>query len=91
MVASHLSPELRKKYSKRSIPIRKGDTVKIMRGKYKGKTGKIDKVMLKKMKVFLENIAITGTEGKKSFIPLEPSNLMITELQEDKMRKLKEK
>ena len=41
MMGSHLSKELRKKYGTRSVRIRKGDEVKIMIGKFKGKTGKI--------------------------------------------------
>ena len=56
MISSHLNKELRKKYGKRSIPIRKGDEVKVMRGKFKGKTGKISIVNIKKQKVAIEGI-----------------------------------
>ena len=90
MISSHLSPELIKKHNIRSIPVRKGDTVKIMIGDHKGKTGKVGRVSLKLMKVYLENITRDGIEGKKSPIPFEPSNLMVTLLQEDKKR-IKEK
>ena len=38
-LSANLSKELRKKYG-RSLQIRKGDSVKVMRGKFKGKTGK---------------------------------------------------
>jgi len=43
-VMAHLSKDLRQKYNLRSAPIRKGDTVKVMRGSAKGMTGKIIKV-----------------------------------------------
>ena len=48
MIAAHLSKELREKYKRRSIPVRKGDEVKIMRGEFKGMIGKIVKVDTKK-------------------------------------------
>ena len=41
LVSTNLSNELRKKYNKRNIPARKNDIVKIMRGKFKKKSGKI--------------------------------------------------
>ena len=42
MISSNFSKELKKRYGKRNFPIRKGDNVKIMKGEFKGKTGKID-------------------------------------------------
>ena len=49
----NLSKELRKKHGKRNAPVRKGDVVKIMRGKFKGKKGKIIEVK-KKQKYMLK-------------------------------------
>jgi large subunit ribosomal protein L24 len=86
----HLSKELRTKYGIRSLQLRKGDTVKICRGQYKGKIGKVEEIFLKKTKVFVEGIDVVKKEGSKSRVPLNPSNLMITSLVlEDKKRKLK--
>ena len=53
-LGSHLSKELIKKHGKRSIPVRKGDTVKVLVGQYKGKSGKIEKVFVKKTRVWIE-------------------------------------
>lgn len=84
----NLSKELRKKYGKRNIPIRKGDKVKVLRGQFKGKTGKINKVSLKKRKVYIEGIESVKKDGTKAFVPVTPSNLQIQELiLEDKKRK----
>ena len=91
MVSSHLSKELIKQYNKRSIPVRKNDVVKIVRGSNKGKTGKIEKVLLNKMKVYVEGITQSNKTGKTSFIPIDPSNLIVTSLHEDKKRILKSK
>ena len=38
-LGAHLSKDLRAKHKTRSIPLRKGDTVKIMRGQFKSLTG----------------------------------------------------
>ena len=87
MISANLSKELRKKYGKRSFPLRKKDTVKILRGKFKGKKGKITRVILKMQKVEIEGIQIKKQDGSKVNIKLMPSNLQIIELNlEDKKR-----
>lgn len=79
-LSAHLSKELRKKYGKRSMPVRKGDEVLVMRGSFKKKKAKITEVELKRGRVFLENIQRTKKEGSKVNIPFYPSNLMIQTL-----------
>ena len=87
MVSANLSKELRKKYKKKSLPVKKGDLVKIMRGKFKNKKGKIVYVNLKLQKVEAENIQVKKQDGSKVNIRLEPSNLQIIELNlEDRKR-----
>ena len=87
LMGVNLSKELRKKYQKRSVPLRKKDTVKIMRGKFKGKKGKVIKVLLKTQKVEVEGIQIKKQDGSKVNIKLRSSNLQIIELNvEDKKR-----
>jgi len=87
-MSAPLSKELRKKYSTRSINLRKGDRVKVMKGTFKGKIGKVEKVMPKRGKVFVENVQITKKDGSKAHYPIMPSNLLILELElSDKLRK----
>lgn len=86
-VRSHLSKELHKKYKKRSMNLRKGDMVKVTRGQFKNKSGKVDEVSLKKTSVYISGIEIVKRDGTKARYPLHPSNLIITELNvDDKMR-----
>ena len=86
-VSAHLSKELHKKYSKRSMNVRKGDSVKIMRGQFKNKTGKVEEVSLKKTLAYISGIEFVKKDGTKARYPIHPSNLMITELNmDDKMR-----
>jgi len=86
-LAAHLSKDLIKKHKRRSLPVRKGDTVKIVRGQFKKKVGKIEKVLTKKTRVHIENIQNIKKDGSKTFIPIHTSNLIITDLNlEDKER-----
>ncbi len=85
----NLSKELRKKYGKRNISVRKGDIIKIMRGKFKKKQGKIIEVNTKTSKISVEGIQIKKQDGSKVNIKLQPSNLQIIELNlEDRKRKI---
>lgn len=84
----HLSNDLRTKHNTRSIPVVKGDKVKVIRGQFKGRENKVDRVDYKNTKVFITGIEMTKKDGSKSIIPITPSNLMITELNlNDKQRK----
>ena len=89
MIAANLSKELRKKYGRRNFPLRKGDKVKIMRGQFKGKTGKIEEINLKKLKVVVEGIFRNKKDGSKVRVYLDPSNLQIQELNLDDKERIK--
>src|SRR3989344_1613340 len=77
---SHISKELRKKYGKRSIGLRKGDKVEVMRGRFRKHEGKVENIDLKKTRVFVSGVETTKKEGAKKLLALHPSNLMIKEL-----------
>ena len=91
-MSAHLSKELIKKYSTRNVPLRKEDKVKIVRGQFRKKTGKVVKVLVKKSKVYIENIQNIKNDGTKTYYPIDPSNLIILELNlTDKKRKIGKK
>ncbi len=91
LVSANLSKELRKKHGRRNLPLRKGDKVKIMVGKFKKKEGKITRVMLKTSKVIVDGIQIKKKDGSKIDIKMEPSNLQIIELNLDDKKRLESK
>ncbi|MDP2628551.1 MAG: 50S ribosomal protein L24 [Nanoarchaeota archaeon] len=83
----NLSKELRKKYGKRNIGIRKGDVVKVMTGKFKKKQGKVLEVKLKMSKIIVDGMNIKKMDGSNANVKMQPSNLQIVELNlEDKKR-----
>jgi len=85
-LSAHLSNELRKKYNTRSVIVRTGDKVKVMRGDFKGIEGKVEKVSVVYSKVYLSRVAYSKKDGSKINVPFEASNLMIVELGETKKR-----
>ena len=84
---AHVSKDIRQKIKKRSVDLRKGDKVKVMRGQFKKHEGKVDRVDLKKSLAFVSGVEASKKDGTKRPIGINPSNLMIIELNmDDKLR-----
>jgi len=88
-MTSKLSKELAQKHGIKRIGVRKGDKVKIMRGQFRGIVGKVNKIDLSKLRIYVDGAERTKTEGSKAFYPIHPSNVMITELLLDDRRRIK--
>ncbi len=80
LVSALLDEKLRSKNNRRSLPIRKGDTVQLMRGDFKGHKGKVVKVNLKKGKVFVDGVTVQKADGSDKFYPVDPSKVKIVKL-----------
>ena len=89
LLSSHLSKSLREKYKKRSMPVRKGDEILVMRGKFKGKTGKVSRIDLEKQRVFIDGVSRKRTVGTEVLVPIPSSNVQITNLNLDDKRRVK--
>lgn len=90
-LSAHLAKELMKKHSRRSIQIRKGDSVKVMSGQFRGKSGKIERVDAKKSKAYITGIEFIKKDGSKSLYPVHASNLLVQELSLEDSRRMKKK
>lgn len=62
-MSSHLSKDLRKKYNVRALPIKRGDEVLIVKGKYKASKGKVTSVYRKKWVIHIEKITRMKANG----------------------------
>jgi len=80
----HLSKDLRVKMKTRAVAVKTGDKVKVMRGNFAGKEGKVMSVNLTRTKIFIEGMTAKKQKGKEVAVPFEPSNLMIMEMTERK-------
>jgi large subunit ribosomal protein L24 len=83
---AHLSKELRAKHNTRSIRLRTGDEVKVLRGQFAGKSGKVERVDVYFTRVFVSGMESLKRDGTKKPYPLQPSKLLITKLADDKRR-----
>ncbi len=89
-VNAHISKELSSKLGirRRSIEVRKGDTVKVMAGDSRGKSGKVSDVSLKTGRILIEGVIKKNAKGKEKQISINASNVYISELDlADKFRK----
>src|SRR3990167_9262811 len=92
LVHVHLSKELRQKHGSRAMQVRKGDKVKVLRGKFRKQEGKVERVELKRERVFVTGMDYTKKNGTKILVPFQSPNLMIVVLDTaDKRRLRKEK
>ncbi len=80
MMKSHLSVALYEKYGMRNVVVRKGDIVRVMRGKYRGHEGKVVEVNLKNMKIAIEGVTVRRTDNKSVQLWTDPSNVEIVKL-----------
>jgi len=89
LISVNLSKELRKKHSRRNAPVRKGDIVRVMIGKFKKKQGKVTEVRIKTSKIFIDGIQVKKQDGSKVNVGLRPSNLQIIEFPLEDRKRLK--
>ena len=71
----------------RSIPVRKDDEVRIVRGKYKGREGKVTQVYRKKWVIHIDRVQRDKSNGSSVPIGVHPSNVVVTSLKLDKDRR----
>lgn len=87
LMSARLSKELREKYGVRALPVRKDDVVRVVRGTFKDRDGKITQVYRKKFVVHVERLTQNKANGAPVPVGIHPSNVEITEVKLDKDRK----
>jgi len=87
LLTAPLSDDLRKSQGRRSYPVRKGDTVKILRGDFAGIEGKITEVDTNKQRLFVEGVQREKVAGTSANVSVHSSKVIITKLNlDDKWR-----
>ena len=87
LLAAPLSEELRKEQGRRSYPVKKGDTVKIVRGDFAGIEGKVTDVDTHRQRLFVEGVTREMTSGTSTNVSVHSSKVVITKLNlDDKWR-----
>jgi len=83
---ANLSKDLQKKHSRRSLRVRKGDEVQVMRGSFKGDNGVVEQVDTQNERLIIRGVASVKLDGSRKSYPIKVSNVRITKLTEDKRR-----
>src|SRR6476620_7244475 len=82
-VSSNLADNLKKQYNKRSVNVIKGDTVKILRGEYKGVEGKVEKINASNGRLSIEGVQREKIKGGQVKVQIHSSNVVISSLKLD--------
>jgi large subunit ribosomal protein L24 len=93
MVGAVLEDSLRKQYGRKNIRVIKGDSVRVMRGEYKGVEGKVEKLNMEHATFHIEGIQREKIRGGQVKVPIHSSNVMVISLNLDddyRSRKLQE-
>ncbi len=79
IMSSHVDAALREKNPNmpRSVPVHKGDEVKVVRGNYRGTTGLVARVDRRRFVVEIEGVTIKKMDEKQVARGVHPSNLII--------------
>ena len=88
-ICAPLSKQLRKNYTRRSIRIMTDDTVKVIRGEYKGITGKVTKISTQTSGIAIEGNKKEKLKGEKIDVYIHSTNMIITALNTDDKWRLK--
>jgi large subunit ribosomal protein L24 len=75
-----LSKELRTRYGRRQLPVRKGDTVRVLRGSYEGQEERVAKIDTRGLTLTLDNITVKKADQKLKALPVRPNHLVLTKL-----------
>jgi large subunit ribosomal protein L24 len=79
-MAVPLSRELRRRFRRRSVPLRKGDTVRVMSGSFVGREERVAKIDRRGYSVTLDNVTLKTGEAKLKPLPIRTSHLVLTKL-----------
>ena len=88
-LSATLSKDLRADLGKRSLPVRTGDKVRVLRGDFKGHEGEVLDVDYGSYKVTIEEVTLSKPDGTAVFVPVDPSNLMIIDADTKDDRRIK--
>jgi large subunit ribosomal protein L24 len=87
-MAAPLSSDIASANGVKTLPVRRGDTVRILRGDNKGFEGKVSRVDLSAYRIYMEGLTREKVDGTNIFIAVHPSKVQIRKLNlDDKYRK----
>ncbi|MHA1186020.1 MAG: 50S ribosomal protein L24 [Candidatus Heimdallarchaeota archaeon] len=88
-LTASLAPALAEVEGVKKLVVRKGDTVRILRGSFRGIEGEVSAVGYKSMKLTIEGVTFEKSDGSAQHFPVQACNCEIIKLKnmKDKRRK----
>ncbi|MGC9780460.1 MAG: 50S ribosomal protein L24 [Candidatus Heimdallarchaeota archaeon] len=89
LLTAPLTPVLAEKEGIRQLVIRKGDSVRIRKGSFRGIEGEVSKIDYKTMRLTIEGVTFEKSDGSAQHFPVRACNCEIINLKnmKDKRRK----
>lgn len=89
-LSAPLAKELQEKHKIKTLRVRTGDKVRVMRGAHKGREGKVERIDTEKSKVYVHKVEYVKKDGATK-VPygIAASNLLIVELDTSDKQRLK--
>jgi large subunit ribosomal protein L24 len=88
IVSARLAEDVRETVGTKTLPIREGDRVEIMRGDWKDLSGRVEKIDFDNERVYVDGVERERVDGTETQIALAPSNLKLTKLELDDEKRL---
>ncbi len=85
-LSAPLSKVLREKHGMRSLRVRVGDEVEILRGSFKGEKGAVERLDTGRSKIFVRGVDRVEPKGGRKQIAITPSNVRLIKLVDDARR-----
>ena len=79
-LSSPLSDDLVQKHGVRRLPLRTGDSVRVMRGDFAGLEGKVERLDYSTGRIFVEGMTREKAAGVASKLPVHASKVLITNI-----------
>ena len=83
IIGATLADNLRQQYGRRSVRVIEGDSIRVMRGEYRGVEGKVEKVNTENGTLQIEGVQHEKVKGGQVKVPIHASNVMVTSLKMD--------
>ena len=90
-LSASLSKDLKEELGTKSLPVKSGDKVRVVRGDFKGHEGEVLSVDYGSYKVTIEEVTLSKPDGTATFLPVDPSNLIIIDADLKDDRRIKNK
>merc|ERR1712066_468995 len=87
LMSAALSTELRQKHNVRSLPLRKDDEVEVMRGFFKGRSGRVLACYRRKFVIHVDRITREKANGATVHVGIHSSKVQIIKIKMHKDRK----